>query len=80
MAISNQSPRLSKTNSIDEKSEINTNLHLKRPKLNSTSSDPGIGPDSDVESKAKRLKLEQIDEVNNESSSPKTSELNRTTE
>jgi hypothetical protein len=60
--------------------KLDTNLQLKRPKLNSTSSDPGVGPDSDVETKAKRLKLEQIDEVNNESSSPKTSELNRTTE
>jgi hypothetical protein len=73
MGTSNPSPRLSKTNSIDEKSETSINPHLKRPKLDSTSSEPGSIPDSDIESKAKRLKLEQINELTNESS-PKTSE------
>ncbi|CAF1516680.1 unnamed protein product, partial [Adineta steineri] len=50
-------------------------LHLKRPKLDSTSSEPGSIPDSDSESTAKRVKLELINE-----SSPKTSESDHTTE
>ncbi|CAF1510551.1 unnamed protein product, partial [Adineta steineri] len=62
IATSSQSPRLSKTASIDDKSETNTNLHLKRPKLDSTSSEPGSIPDSDSESTAKRVKLELINE------------------
>jgi hypothetical protein len=78
MTTSNQSPRLSKTNS-DEKSETSIISHLKRPKLGSTSSDSGTILDSDVETTPKRPKLEQIDEINTESS-PKTSELNLTTE
>ncbi|CAF1191243.1 unnamed protein product [Adineta steineri] len=75
VATSSQSPRLSKTTSVDDKSETNTNLHLKRPKLDSTSSEPGSIPDSDSESTAKRVKLELINE-----SSPKTSESDHTTE
>jgi hypothetical protein len=63
------SPRLSKTMSIEEKLDVN--LPLKRPKLSSTSSDSGIVADSDVETKAKRQKLEEINE-----SSPKTTETN----
>ncbi len=47
--------------------KLDTNSQLKRPKLNSTSSDLDIGPDSDNDSKAKRQKLEEINE-----SSPKT--------
>ncbi len=78
MATSNQSPRLLKTNSVDEKSETNMISHLKRPKLDSTSSDSGTILDSDVEIKTKHPKLEQIDEINTESS-PKTSELNLAT-
>ncbi|CAF0732214.1 unnamed protein product [Rotaria sp. Silwood1] len=72
----NQSPRLSRTNLLDEKSETNMNSSLKRPKLNSPSSDTTIETDSDVV--AKRLKLESNDELNNESS-PKTSETNHVT-
>ncbi len=72
-------PTSMKTNSMDEKSETNRSSNLKRSKLNSTSSETSIGPDSDVEIKEKRLKLEQIDETNDESS-PKPSELNLTTE
>ncbi len=60
-------------------SETNISSNLKRSKLNSTSSETSIGPDSDVEIKEKRLKLEQIDETNDEVS-PKPSELNLTTE
>ncbi len=45
--------------------KLDTNLQLKRPKLNSTSSD------SDMDLKVKRQKLEEMNE-----SSPKTSETN----
>jgi hypothetical protein len=47
--------------------DTQSNLPLKRPKLSSTSSDSGIVADSDGDSKAKRTKLEDINE-----SSPKT--------
>jgi hypothetical protein len=57
--------------SMEDKLDTNTNLPIKRPKLNSTSSDSGIVADSDGDSKAKRVKLEDINE-----SSPKTSETN----
>ncbi len=56
---------------MEDKLDTNTNLPIKRPKLNSTSSDSGIVADSDGDSKAKRVKLEDINE-----SSPKTSETN----
>jgi hypothetical protein len=75
-SAANHSPRLFKANSIDEKFQSS---HLKRPKLNSTSSDTDLVPDSDNELAAKRSKLEQIDEINTESS-PKPSESNLTTE
>ena len=71
MANLNQSPRLSKTNSVDEKSEPNTGL--KRAKSNSVSSEAGNGIDFDSEAPAKRPKLDDIDEVNDESS-PKPSD------
>jgi len=58
----NHSPRLSKTMSVEDKLDT-----LKRPKLHSTSSDSGLVADSDNETKAKRQKLEEINE-----SSPKT--------
>jgi hypothetical protein len=74
----NQSPQLSKTNSIDEKSDMNINPQLKRPKSNSVSSETGITMEFDSEVTAKRPKLDQIDELNDESS-PKTSESNLTT-
>lgn len=57
---SNNSPRLGKTVSIDEKPDINP--QIKRAKLNSTSSDSGIVPDSDVDSKIKRQKIEETTE------------------
>jgi hypothetical protein len=60
----NNSPRLSKTISIEDSQ---SNLSLKRPKLSSTSSDSGIVADSDGDAKVKRAKLEDINE-----SSPKT--------
>jgi hypothetical protein len=60
--------------SMEDKLDTNTNLPIKRPKLNSTSSDSGIVADSDGDSKAKRVKLEDINE-----SSPKTSEINSDT-
>ena len=44
------------------------NSNLKRPTLHSTSSDTDIPLDSNVEAQAKRSKVEQINEVNNESS------------
>ena len=56
------SPRLSKTMSMEEKLDANTNLSLKRPKLNSPLSDSSIITDSDGDSKAKRPKLEDINE------------------
>jgi hypothetical protein len=74
----NQSPQLSKTNSIDEKSDMNISPQLKRPKSNSVSSETGIRMEFDSEITAKRPKLDQIDELNDESS-PKTSESNLTT-
>ncbi|CAF1101708.1 unnamed protein product [Rotaria sp. Silwood1] len=67
----NNSPRLSKTMSIDDKLDTNTNSQRKRPLLNSTSSDSGIVADSDNEIKIKRQKIEEINE-----SSPKTLESN----
>jgi hypothetical protein len=67
----NQSPRLSKTNSVDEKPELDSGL--KRQKSNSVSSEAGNGIDFDSEVAAKRPKLEQIDELNDESS-PKPSD------
>ncbi|CAF3469918.1 unnamed protein product [Rotaria socialis] len=73
--VTNQSPRLSKTNPADEQPEINTRSSLKRSQLNSTSSDAGNEHDSDAETQAKRAKLETVDEINNEIS-PKTSESN----
>ena len=66
-------------NSVDEKSDANAHRNLKRAKSNSVSSETGITPDSDPEIVAKRTKLEQIEEVNHESS-PKTSEVNASTE
>ena len=57
---SNNSPRLSKTVSMDEKSEPNP--QIKRAKLNSTSSDSGILADSDVDTKVKRQKIEETTE------------------
>ncbi|CAF0961548.1 unnamed protein product [Adineta ricciae] len=57
---SNNSPRLSKTVSMDEKSEPNP--QIKRAKLNSTSSDSGIVADSDVDAKVKRQKIEEAAE------------------
>lgn len=71
----NQSPQLLKTDSIDEKSETNIHPHLKRPKLDSTSSEPGSVSSSNVEPTPKRSRLEQIDE-----SSPRTMETNLITE
>ena len=65
--------------SIDEKGDSNTPPSLpplKRPKLDSTSSDPGLTAEGEVENKVKRVKLEQV----NESSSPGTSESNLATE
>jgi len=69
MGTLNQNSRLSKTNSVDEKLDTS----VKRPQSNSISSD------IDMETQAKRSKLEQIDEVNDESS-PKISESNLPTE
>jgi len=69
ISASNNSPRLSKTMSIEDK--LDTNLSLKRPKLSSTSSDSGIVADSDVDTKIKRQKIEETNEP-----SPKTSESN----
>ncbi|CAF0877495.1 unnamed protein product [Adineta ricciae] len=57
---SNNSPRLSKTVSMDEKLEPNP--QIKRAKLNSTSSDSGIVADSDVDAKVKRPKIEETAE------------------
>jgi hypothetical protein len=57
-------PRSSKTIAADAKPNT-----LKRPKLDSTSSDSGLVADLDVETKAKRPKLEETNEP-----SPKTSE------
>jgi len=68
---SNNSPRLSKTMLIEEKLDTSINTQLKRPKLNSTSSDSGIVADSDVDPKIKRQKIEETNEP-----SPKTSESN----
>ncbi|CAF1346094.1 unnamed protein product [Adineta steineri] len=66
------SPRLSKTISMEEKIDTtNLNTQIKRPKLNSTSSDSGIVADSDAETKIKRQKIEETNEP-----SPKTSESN----
>lgn len=79
LATLNQGPRLSKTNSVDEKSDANIHRNLKRTKSNSISSETGITPDSDAEVLAKRAKMEQIQEVNDESS-PKTSETPASTE
>ena len=56
---------------LEEKLDTNINTLLKRPKLNSTSSDSGIVADSDVDTKTKRQKLEETNEP-----SPKTSESN----
>ena len=62
--------------SIDEKPDGgNTPKQVKRPKLDSTSSDPGLAADAEVESQIKRVKLEQVNE-----SSPGNSEANPTTE
>lgn len=79
MASLNQGQRLSKMNSVDDKTEGTMSSHLKRAKSNSVSSETGIGNDSDSETNVKRAKLEQIDEVNQESS-PKTSEFRAATE
>jgi poly(A) polymerase len=49
----NQSPRLSKTNFVDEKLD----MQLKRSKSNSISSDTGIGSESDLETTVKGPKL-----------------------
>jgi hypothetical protein len=73
IATLSQSPRLSKTISIDEKQASPVSAQVKRTKLDSTSSDSGLVTDSDAESQVKRLKLEQIDE-----SSPKTADDNST--
>jgi hypothetical protein len=72
VSASNNSPRLSKTMAVEDK--LDANLSLKRPKLNSTSSDSGIVADSEVDTKVKRQKLEEINE-----SSPKTMESNSDT-
>jgi hypothetical protein len=68
MGTLNQSPHLSKTNSVDEMKQ-----ELKRSKSNSVSSETSNEMNFDSEIAAKRSKLDQIDEVNDESS-PKTSE------
>ena len=68
---SNNRPRLSKTMPIDDKIDTKANSQLKRPILNSTSSDLGTVTDSDNDMNAKRPKLEDISE-----SSPKISESN----
>ena len=56
VSIASNSPRLSKTMLLEEKLDTNINTLLKRPKLNSTSSDSGIVADSDVDTKTKRQK------------------------
>lgn len=83
LATLNQTPRLSKTNSIDEKSDLNAaHSQMKRTKSNSVSSETGLTPDPDLEPKEKRPRLENIDEVTDESSakpaeSTPTAEINQ---
>jgi len=79
LATLNQSPRLSKTNSVDDKSELNACSQMKRTKSNSVSSETGLTLDSDVEPKEKRPRLENITEASNESS-PQPSETTPNTE
>lgn len=75
-STASNSPRLSKTMSMDDKIDTNSNPQLKRPQLNSTSSDSGIIADSDNDLKIKRPKIED----NNESSSKPSQSNLATTE
>ena len=64
----NNSPRLSKTMTADEKINTNNNSQLKRSKLTSVSSDPGLVVNSNDDEKSKRHKSDETNESSSNSS------------
>ena len=69
ISVSSPSPRLSKTVSLEEKPDGNTQSQLKRAQLSSTSSDSGLVVDGEPEVQVKRHKSDDASE-----SSPKPME------